>query len=259
MECQKTQEVRKKVEKEASEKLHTELKLASDKIQLLRAELNKQARIHALAKLESQKSSKTEDINGHSPVNGEKVESHPHGIKEGHIHQHGVQESHSPHSHGDKEIHSHHHGDKECHDHHHGHEHEEGHSHGDEEGHFHDDEEEHSHEDDLENEPICEITQSYRKRHFSSAQEELTELKKTLKRVEWENATFRAELKQLSGEVRGKKDAEDKLSALLLENGKMKAQLEKLEHMVIQLEGENDTIGMLIFSISKLFSQTVQD
>ncbi|CAL8082795.1 unnamed protein product [Orchesella dallaii] len=72
---------------------------------------------------------------------------------------------------------------------------------------------------------------------------QFTELKKTLHRLEWENSTFRNELDLLAVDAKQKKSYEERCIALIDENERLKKEVEQLEHVIIQLQGENDTIG----------------
>ncbi|CAG7727398.1 unnamed protein product [Allacma fusca] len=67
----------------------------------------------------------------------------------------------------------------------------------------------------------------------------LIEMQKTLKRLEWENKTYEAELMKLSP----LKNVEAICDELQLKNTALKQEVDQLEHLVIQLQGENDTIG----------------
>lgn len=74
---------------------------------------------------------------------------------------------------------------------------------------------------------------------MSSESRQLVEMEKTLKRMEWENKTYEAELMKLAP----LKGLEPQCQELRERNKALKEEVEHLEHLVIQLQGENDTIG----------------
>jgi hypothetical protein len=70
-----------------------------------------------------------------------------------------------------------------------------------------------------------------------------TALEKKLARLEWENSSFRTELDKISEQLKMYKTDSARLNQLQGENEKLTSELNKLEHLVVQLQGENDTIG----------------
>lgn len=165
----------------------------------------------------------------HNSVDNEQeplAEVHP-SHQHNHVHvencQHGEQGDHS-HSHDHGSGHSHSQSSDDIHDHehdHHGHEHEDHHHH-----HGHD----HGH-----------VSLESGARRPSLNPEE--EMKRRLHHLEWENTTFRSDLDKLAVEAKERRTFEDKLNKMSEECQKYQAECQRLEHLVVQLQGENDTIG----------------
>lgn len=140
------------------------------------------------------------------------------------------------HGHHDHEVHSHHHNENHIH-HHHSHEYVHDHNHGGNHSHDHD-HSNHDHHHELDHDHDS-LGVGAHPQHS----DEVTEMKKTLHRLQWENSTFRNEIDILVVDAKEKRDYEDKCASLQEENNKLKKEVEQLEHVIIQLQGENDTIG----------------
>jgi hypothetical protein len=188
------------------------------------------------------------DHHGHelTPASTEQSRSgddhHVHGesCEHGHTHTHHAAEktteespdshSHSHHDHDHSHSHSHNHNEHEHHDHDHDHDHDHTHSHS------HDDHSGHSH-----SHPGSHAGEEHDHSHGSSPTP--SALEKKLLRLQWENSTYQEELDKLSSILKTKTADASTVATYKEENESLKAELGRLEHLVIQLQGENDTIG----------------
>ncbi|XP_021948027.1 golgin subfamily A member 2 isoform X3 [Folsomia candida] len=149
----------------------------------------------------------------------------------------------SIHNHSDHHIaaqeHGHSHDDHDHHHDHHGHEHD--HHHDDHHGHEHD----HHHDDHHGHEHV-----EHGATGKTSPTNEVVEMKRRLHHLEWENSTFRNDLDKLAIEAKERRNFEENFNKMSEECRKLKTinnntllECQELESLVIQLQGENDTIG----------------
>lgn len=173
----------------------------------------------------------TDDHSHHHEEENVKTHHHDHNDCGGHDHSHNDQHHH--HAHDTQKDHHHN-------DHHHDHDH---HHHVRDDHHHHDHDaktdHQHHHHDDDHHLPDSDGQVVARR----GPSDEITDLKKTLHRLEWENSTFKNEINILVVDAKQKRTYEDKCTALEEENLRLKKEVEQLEHVIIQLQGENDTIG----------------
>lgn len=73
--------------------------------------------------------------------------------------------------------------------------------------------------------------------------EEPTATQKKIARLEWENITYREELEKLAAILKTKTLESNGFEGIKEENERLRGELAHVEHIVIQLQGENDTIG----------------
>lgn len=157
-------------------------------------------------------------------------ENHNQNLEDGHENEHS---SHT-HSHGQEddthvhEKHEHQHDGSQCS----GHSHSHSHDHGD---HSHEKHEDHQHPQH-EHEGHSHSHNHDHQHSESSSSKQPSAMQKKLARLEWENAAFREELDRLAEQLKTKIADENLVQTFKAENLRLKADLNRVEHLVVGLQ-----------------------